>query len=157
VSEDPNHEDPSTGKRNQESFGLFLVISFGGNAVAMATLVALAAAILDLPVSRIWIPYAVLLIPGLVLAPYLYWARLTRDRPQACAFRFTIGLFSYLIVLSAALIFGAVWVGVLSLATAEKYMFPSLVPIYLVLSLPFYALALKMLKDMQRAQSTKEA
>jgi hypothetical protein len=127
-----------------------LAISFGGNAVAMAILVGLGVAVFDLPLRGAGVPYLVLLIPGLVLAPYLYWARLTRESPRACALRFTIGIFSYLIVLSMALLFGAVWIGALSLATAMNDIAPPLLPIYLLLSLPFYALAFKLLKDIRR-------
>lgn len=139
----------------RESLGLFLALGFGGNAAAMSILVGLGAAIFDLPFRGVWIPYIVLLIPGLVLGPYLYWARLTRDRPKACAVRFAIGSFSYALAVSAGLVFGVVWAGILSMATVVDDIAPVMLPFSALASTLAYVLAFQMLKDMQRPQSKK--
>lgn len=144
---DGSRATPSSGSVR---FGPFLALVFFGNALGVAIFVVLAAAILSLPARSLWVPYVVLLMSGVVLAPYLYWARLVRDRPKACAFRFTIGVFSYLNVLTAGLLFGAVWVGVLSPTTALYDIFAFMPPLYALLSLLIYLSTVQLLKDTQR-------
>ena len=155
MSCDPTYTAGPAQTAGRESFGLFLAISFGGNAVAMAILVGLGVAVFDLPLRGAGVPYLVLLIPGLVLAPYLYWARLTLDRPKACAVRFAIGCLSYALAVSAGLLFGVVWTGILPLTTVMDDIAPVMVLFAALASTLAYVLVFRMLTDVQRPRSER--
>jgi hypothetical protein len=120
VIDNPIHGGGTTQGPRSENFGLLLAVTFGGHAFAMAIFVGLAGLILRISLGSLWMPCIALLAAGLVLAPFLYWARLARDRPKTRAFRFAIAMFAYGDVLTAALLFGAIWVGALSAAVISS-------------------------------------
>ncbi len=151
MNENPGYEGEPARSPGKESFGVMLAMTFLGNGLAMATIVGLAGLILDLPARRLAVPYLVLLPSGAVLAPYLHFARLKRHRPRACALEFTIGFFSYLLALSAGLLFGAIWVDVLPLGEVLYDIVPPLLPTYVLLSVGIYFLTLQNLKDTQQS------
>jgi len=100
-----------------------------GQAVFAASVVGFAGLALGLPVHRLLVPFLLLLYCGLVLSPFVYSARLARERPKSCALRFGIAIFSYLTVSAMALTFGAIKAGVLSPAKAMHTYLPFVLPI----------------------------
>ena len=100
-----------------------------GQAVFAASVVGFAGLALGLPVHRLLVPFLLLLYCGLVLSPFVYSARLARERPKSCALRFGIAIFSYLTVSAMALTFGAIKAGVLSPAEAMHTYLPFVLPI----------------------------
>lgn len=138
------------------NFGLLLAVTFGGHAFGMAAFVGFAGLMLRISLSRLWVPYLALLVAGLVLAPFLYWARLARDRPKTSAFRFAIAMFAYGDVLTAALLFGAVWMDVLSPPVVLYDIVPLLLPFFGLMSVLVYVVVLQMLKDQKRLNAKWE-
>ena len=101
-----------------------------GQAVFAASVVRFAGLALGLPVHRLLVPFLLLLYCGLVLSPFVYSARLARERPKSCALRFGIAIFSYLTVSTMALTFGAIKAGVLSPADADDLLFVLLFSVF---------------------------
>lgn len=135
-----------TPMRGSVNFGTWTAVIFIGHAIGMAIFVGLAAVILSIPARRLWVPYTVLVYCGLVLAPLLYWARLSRERPKSCAIRFGLAMFLYLQVLMLALGFGTIRLGILSLAAAvNDYALP-MVTFSVLASVLLYVVARHMLK-----------
>lgn len=147
MSDNPTH----VGARRPGSvkFATWTAVIFVGHAIGMAIFVGLAGVILSVPIRRLVVPYTTLVYCGLVLAPLLYWARLSRERPKSCAIRFGIAMFFYLQVLMLALGFGAIRLGILSLAAAiNGYALPMVVFSALASAL-LYLVARQMLKAPQ--------
>ena len=151
MNDNPSHGGEPARLPGRESFGVMLAAVFGGNAPGVATIVGLAGVILALPARRLGLPFLALLLSGVVLAPWLHSARLTRHRPKACALRLAIGVFSYLLVLSAGALFGAIWIGLLSPRIVLYDIYPVLFAFWVLLSPGFYFLALQNLKDTQHS------
>lgn len=150
MSDNPTHVDaPKTARPSSVNFGVWTAVIFIGHAIGMAIFVGLAGVILSVPIRRLVVPYTTLVYCGLVLAPLLYWARLSRERPRSCAIRFGIAMFLYLQVLMLALGFGTIRLGILSLAAAiNDYALPMVVFSVLASAL-LYLVARRMLKAPQ--------
>ncbi len=151
MNEDPSHGGAPARSPRRESFGVMLAAVFGGNALAMVSIVGLAGLIMDLPARSLWVPYLALLVSGLVLAPWLHSARMTKHQPKASALRFAIGFFSYLLVLSGGTLFGAMWIGLLSPRVVLYDIYPPMFAFWVLLSPGFYFIALHGLKDAQQS------
>lgn len=144
MSDNPTHVDAR--RPGSVKFGTWTAVIFVGHAIGMAIFVGLAGVILSVPIRRLVVPYTTLVYCGLVLAPLLYWARLSRERPKSCAIRFGIAMFFYLQVLMLALGFGTIRLGILSLAAAiNDYALPMVVFSVLASAL-LYLVARQMLK-----------
>ena len=123
MSENPSRRGrPTQGPG--ESFGFFLAAGIGGNALGVAAFVGSIELILGAPVRSLAAPYVALLVPGFVLPPFLYWARLARDRPRSCALRFAIGMLAWTLPFTLALGFSAVWLHILSFDEAVDIVGP---------------------------------
>lgn len=145
MSDNPIH----VGGRNTAgsvSFGTWTAVIFIGHAVGMAIFVALAGIIMSLPARRLLVPYTALVYCGLVLAPLLYWARLSRERPKSCAIRFGIAMFLYLQILIFAIGYGTIRLGMLSVGAAVRDYGPSMVVFSVLASVLLYLVARHMLK-----------
>jgi hypothetical protein len=136
----------SNNQADRVNFGIWTTAIFVGHAIGMAIFIGVAGVILSIPPRRLWVPYTTLLYCGLVLSPLLYWARLSRGRPKACAIRFGIAMFLYLQVLVLALGFDTIRLGILSQATALNVYAPFMVPFCLLASVLLYVVARQMLK-----------
>ena len=101
------------GKRN---VGLvsFMGIVFGGHAVGAAIFVCVAGAIFDCPIHSLLLPYVVFLCPGLVLAPLLYRARLSREHARPFALQCGLAMLVYSQAIILALAFGTIRLRILS-------------------------------------------
>ena len=110
--------------------GTFMAAVFGGNALGMSIFVAiLGHVILGIPARSLLLPYITLLYCGLLLAPSLYWARLSQERPKSCALRFAIAMIFYLQAVTLALGFSAIKLNIMSLAEAVSDFGPLIVPL----------------------------
>ena len=147
MSDNPTHVDArGTGS---VKFGTWTAVIFVGHAIGMAIFVGLTGVILSVPIRRLVVPYTTLVYCGLVLAPLLYWARLSRGRPKSCAIRFGITMFFYLQVFMLALGFGTIRLGILSLAAAiNDYALPMMV-FSVLASVLLYLFACQMFKNLQ--------
>jgi hypothetical protein len=124
VSDNPSQGGGRARGPTAESFGFFLAMGIGANAVAMAAFLGFVELILDAPFRSLAAPYAALLVPGLLLPPFLYWARLARARPNSSALRFGIGMFAYAQALTLAFGFSAVWLHILTVEEAVDIFAP---------------------------------
>ncbi|HZT73831.1 MAG TPA: hypothetical protein VE996_09290 [Terriglobales bacterium] len=142
--------DPQKAPRaGSVNFATWTAVIFVGHGIGMAIFVGLAGVILSVPLRRLVVPYTTLVYCGLVLAPLLYWARRSRERPKICAMRFGISMFLYLQVLLFALGIGAVKLGILSVATAlDDYAVPMVV-FSVLASFLVYLIARQMLRAPQ--------
>lgn len=136
----------SVPRRDSVNLATWFAAIFLGHATGMAALAGLAAAILKIPVHGLLVPYIALACCGLVLAPSLYWARLSRERPDSCAIRFGVGMFLYLQALMLALGFGAVRVGIISRVAAIHGFAPLVIPFSALASVLLYVAARQVLK-----------
>jgi len=123
---------------------------FVGNAIGTAVFVGVAGAILDLPLRKLLIPYTMFLECGLVLSPFLYWARLAREKPRPYAIRSAIAMFSYTVDIMLALGISAIRLGILSQTELLNYYAPLMVPFPALASVAGYVTARQMFKARQK-------
>jgi hypothetical protein len=128
------------------NFGKWTAVIFVGNAMGTAFFLAVASVILELPPRKLLIPYTMLLCCGLVLSPFLYWARLAREQPKSCAIRFSIAIFLYMQVLGLALAIGTVRLGILSQMAVLNDYAPLMVPFTALASIVGYVITCQMLQ-----------
>jgi hypothetical protein len=134
---------------SSEFFSL-LVQTVVGTAVGAAMFVGFAGLVFGLSARSLLVPFVALIVPGPILAPFLYWARLARDRPKAFALRFAIGAFAQLQVLATALLFSAIWTGIASPTTVVEDIVPILFPFLIFLTPIIYLGVHSMSKDWHR-------
>lgn len=80
-------------------------------------------------VHRLWIPYLLLLVSGIVGGPLIYWARRAESTtPKAGACRFAFAIFLFLNCYMGALLLGAISLGLLSTAIARYSYAPYILP-----------------------------
>lgn len=150
VSDSTIRQHEGTAQRpSSVRFGTFFAVVFAGNAIGMPIFVVLVGVILAIPARRLLVPYTTLVYCGLVLAPLLYWARLSRERPKSCALRFGVTMFFYLQVILMALGFGAVRLHILSQAEAISDFGLLALPLSLFVFASSYLLVRQMVKAPQ--------
>jgi len=146
-------EDHGDGKRvrraGSASLAVWIAVILFGNAAGAAIFVAMAGVELDLPIRRLWIPYAALFDCGLVLAPLLYWAALSRERPKSCAIRSAIAMFLYIQTVMLALGFSTIKLGILSRNQIIDGYAPFMEAFSVIASILIYTVARRMLRAHQ--------
>ena len=135
------------------NFGKWTAVIFVGNAFGTATFLGVAGVIFDIPLRRLLIPYTLLLCCGLVLSPFLYWARLAREQPKSCAIRFAIAMFLYMQVLMLALAISTIRLGILSKTAALNEYAPVMVPFTALASVAGYVITRQMFQARSRGTS----
>jgi hypothetical protein len=110
-----------------ESFGKIAAAVLVGQAGGAAIIVGVAGLVLNLPPRRLLVPYAMFLGGGLVFAPFLYWARLSRARPKTFAIRSAIAMFVCVEAVVLAGVFSAIWLDILPLTQGLTEDLPFLV------------------------------
>lgn len=146
--------DKNPTNRNKEkiqtpesvNFGKWTGVIFVGNALGTAIFLGVAGIILDLPPRKLLIPYTMFLCCGLVLSPFLYWARLAREQPKSFAIRSTIAMFVYIQVIMVALGISTVRLGILSQTAVLNDYAPVMVPFTALTSIVIYVVTRQMFK-----------
>jgi hypothetical protein len=95
-----------------ESFVRITAAVLAGQAGGAAITVGVAALIFNLPLRRMVVPYAMFICPGIVFAPLVYWVRISRANPRVFETREAIALSVYVLLVALALVFSALWLGV---------------------------------------------
>lgn len=140
-----------TQRPDSVNFGKWTAVIFVGNAIGTAIFLGVAGVILDLPPRRLLIPYTMLLYCGLVLSPFLYWARLAREQPKSCAIRLAIAMFLYMQVLMLALGISTIRLGILSPTAVLNDYAPVMVPFTALASIAGYVITRQMLQARKSA------
>ena len=139
-------DEQKTLRPGSVNFGKWTAVIFVGNALGTAIFLGVAGVIFDLPLNRLLIPWAMLLSCGLVLSPFLYWARLAREQPESCAIRFAIAMFLYMQVLMLALAISTIRLGILSQTAVLTEYAPVMVPFTALVSIAGYVITRQMLQ-----------
>lgn len=128
------------------NFGRWILLILFSNAVGCAIFIALAGMVLNLTIHQLWQPYLALVECGFVLAPLLYWARLSRERPKSCSIRFAISMFFYIQSVMLALGFSIIRLGIWSMKEVIYDYAPFMELLSVVVSFLIYLVVRQMLK-----------
>ena len=138
-------DEKKTQRSGSVNFGEWTAVIFVGNAIGSAILLGVAGVIFGLPLRGLFVPYTMLLYCGLVLSPFLYWARLAREQPKLCAIRLAIAMFLYMQVLMLALAISTIRLGILSRTAVLNVYTPVMVPFSALTSVVLYAVTRQIL------------
>jgi hypothetical protein len=141
-----NGADEKTQRPDSVNFGKWTAVIFVGNAIGTGVFVGVAGAFLDLPPRRLLLRYTLFLYCGLVLSPFLYWARLAREKPKSFAIRSAIAMFLYIQVIMLALGISTIKLGILSQTAVLNDYAPVMVPFTALISIVFYVFRRQMFK-----------
>jgi len=149
ISDESYGDGKRIGTARSVSFRMWTTVILFANAAGAAIFVALAGVALNLPFRRLWVPYTALCSCGLLLAPSLYWARLSRERPKSCAIRFAIAIFLYIQAVMVALGSSTIRLGILSQSEVVYDYAPFMEAFSVIVSIPIYVTARLMFKAPQ--------
>ncbi len=135
------------------SFAKWTSIFFVTYAACEAAFVTLTGIALHLSFRSLVMPYLILLCCPLVIAPLIYWARLSYDRPKAFAIRFASSIFVGAFLLMSGLAFDAVKLGIISTNTVLNNFAPYFVPGAAIPSLMLYV-AIRKKRESEQQSST---
>ncbi len=139
--------------KDRVKFGTWMLVVLSGHTIGAAIFLGLAGLVLSMSVRMLLVPFAMFSYCGLVLAPFLYWARLARESPRVCARRFATAIFFYLQVVMLALGFSAVKLGILSQHTALNDYGPFMLPFSALASACSYYAARQILQTPKRVSN----
>ncbi len=100
----------------------FTFAAYEGVAIGFAGL------ILHLSLTKLVIPYIMLLFSALVTGPLIYWSRLSYHRPKSFARRFSFAIFVGSNVFMAAVAFDVIKLGILSRSSVLQNYVPWILP-----------------------------
>jgi hypothetical protein len=121
-------DNATTPATKPPNFLVWLIKTVGSWALGSAVWIGLAGLALRAPIHRLLVPWAALAGSGLVLSPLIYWGRLAPDGPRGRIRRFVIGQLIFLPIMLSAVLFGGVWLGVVSQRVAWS-LAPATVPL----------------------------
>lgn len=120
------------------SFAKWVIIFIAVYSALEAVFAGVAGIILGLAFRQLLLPYALLLIPPLVMAPLTFWARQSYNHPNTFAFRFALSICLGLLMFMLVLAFDLDKVGVLSRTYLRQNYLPYVVPVSLLAAIMIY-------------------